>query len=189
MALSDGEAVARVLAGDAAAYSLLFQKYGRLVHALALARTTRRPAAAELTRKTFEKAYAELERMPPEGGFRPFLRSILQQEGGAYVKDHGRSMQMLRVGGREARKAGVSLELRWVFSGLKGEDAALVLLEVVARLPPNYEVPFLLRHLEGMGPAEIGEVTGLAPAEGRTALDGARRLFERELKRGIEAAG
>jgi RNA polymerase sigma-70 factor (ECF subfamily) len=189
MALSDGETVARVLGGDVAAFSLLFQRYGRLVHALALARTTRRPAAAELTRKVFQKAYADLDRMPEQGGFRAFLLSVLQQEGAAYVRDHGRSMQMLRVGSRESKKAGASLELRWVLSGLKGEDAALVLLEVVGRLPPNYEVPFLLRHLEGMNPAEIAEVTGLGPAEVRTALDGARRLFERELKHGIEAAG
>jgi len=189
MALSDGEVVARVLGGDAAAFSLLFQKYGRLVHALALARTTRRPAAAELTRKTFARAYAELERMPPDGGFRPFLLSLLQQEGAAHVRDHGRSLQMLRVGSAESRKAGASLELGWIFRSLKGEDAALVLLEVVGRLPPNYEVPFLLRHLEGMTPAEIAEVTGLGAAEVRTALDGARRLFERELKHGIEGAG
>lgn len=189
MALSDGEAVARVLSGDVAAYSLLFQKYARLVHALALARTTRRAAAADLTRKAFSRAYAELDRMPPEGGFRPFLLSILQQEAASHVKDHGKSLQMLRVGGAESKKAGASLELPWVFRSLKGEDAALVLLEVVGRLPPNYEVPFLLRHLEGMSPAEIAEVTGAAPGEVRTALDGARRLFERELKHCIEGAG
>jgi RNA polymerase sigma-70 factor, ECF subfamily len=189
VALSDGEVVARVLSGDVAAYSLLFQKYGRLVHALALARTTRRAAAADLTRKTFQKVYADLDRIPPEGGFRPFLLSVLQQEGATHVREHGRSLQMLRVGGAESRKAAASLELRWIFRSLKGEDAALVLLEVVGRLPPNYEVPFLLRHLEGMSPPEIAEVTGLGPAEVRTALDGARRLFERELKRCVEGAG
>ncbi len=189
MALSDGEVVARVMGGDVEAFSLLFQKYARLVHALALARTTRRPAAAELTRKTFARTYAELDRMPPEGGFRAFLLSVLQQEGASHVRDHGRSLQMLRVGSAESRKASASLELPWVFRSLKGEDAALVLLEVAGRLPPNYEVPFLLRHLEGMAPAEIAEVTGLGPAEVRTALDGARRLFERELKRCVEGAG
>jgi RNA polymerase sigma-70 factor (ECF subfamily) len=189
VAIADGELVARVLGGDLEAYAVLFQKYGRLVHALALARTTRRAAAADVTRKVFEKVYAGLDRMPPEATFRQFLLSTLQQEAAAHVKDHGRSLQMLRVGDGEAKKASASLELRWVFRSLKGEDAALLLLEIAGRLPPNYEAPFLLRHLEGMGPAEIAEVTGLPPAEVRTALDGGRRLFEREMRRAMEAAG
>jgi RNA polymerase sigma-70 factor (ECF subfamily) len=189
VALADGEVVARVLAGDGEAFALLFQKYGRLVHALALARTTRRPAAAELTRKVFEKAYSGLDRMPEGATFRQFLLGALQQEAAGYVRDHGRSMQMLRVGSKEAKKAGASLELRWVLKGLNGEDAALVLLEVVGKLPPSYEGPFLLRHLEGMGQGEIADVTGLTAAEVRTALDGGRRLFERELRHRIEEAG
>ena len=36
---------------------------------------------------------------------------------------------------------------------------------------------------------EIAEATGVAAAEVRTALDGGRRLFERELKHGLEMAG
>jgi RNA polymerase sigma-70 factor (ECF subfamily) len=189
VAIADGEVVARVLGGDREAYALLFQKYGRMVHALALARTTRKAAAAPMVRKVFERAYAELDAIPPGSTFRQFLLGILQQEAAAFVRDHGRSLQMLRVGSQEAKKAGASLELSWVLSGLKGEEAALVLLETASRLPPNYEAPFLLLHLEGMAPAEIGEVTGLGPAEVRAALDGGRRLFERELRRAIEAAG
>lgn len=188
MAIADGEVVARVLGGDTEAFALLFQKYGRMVHALALARTTRRGPAAELTRKVFEKVYADLDRVPPESTFRQFLLATLQELAGAYVRDHGRSLQMLRVGGREARKAGAGLDLRWVMAGLQGDDAALVLLEVVGRIPPSYEIPFLLRHVEGMSPAEIADVLGLPAAEVRTVLDGARRLFERDLKHAIEGA-
>lgn len=189
MAIVDGEIVARVLGGDPEAYPVLFRKYGRLVHSLALARTTRRQAAAELTRKVFEKAYEDLEEMPPETTFRQFLLGILTEASTAYVRDHGRSLQMLRVGSREARRAGAALDLRAVMADLKGEDAALVLLEVLGRLPPNYEAPFLLRFLEGMSYEEIAEATGLPAAEVRTALDGGRRLFERELKHGLEMAG
>jgi RNA polymerase sigma-70 factor (ECF subfamily) len=189
VALGDAEILARVLQGDGEAYAVLFRKYGRLVHALALARTTRRAAAAELVRKTFVRAHAELERIPPGGTFRGFLLGVLQQEAAAYQKDHGRSLQLLRVGKEEARRTGASLELRWVFRNLKGEDAALLLLEILGRLPPNYEGPFLLRHLEGMEPDAIAEATGLTPAEVATALDGGRRLFERELKRAVEEAG
>lgn len=189
MAIADGEVVARVLGGDAEAFALLFQKYGRVVHALALARTTRRPAAAEVTRRVFLKAYERLETVPPEASFRSFLLSVLQEEAAAYVRDHGRSLQMLRVGGREAKRASGPLELRKVMADLRGEDGALVLLEVAGRLPPAYEIPFLLRYLEGMGLPEIAEVTGQTPAEARTAVDGGRRLFERELRHGLEMAG
>lgn len=189
MTIADGEVVARVLGGDPEPFALLFQKYGRLVHAVALARTTRTEAAAELTRRTFEKAYERLEAMPPDSGFRPFLLGVLQEEAAAWVKEHGRSLQMLRVGGREAKRASGGLDLPAVLKDLRPADAALVLLEVLARIPPAYEIPFLLRYVEGMGIADIAEVTGQTPAEVRTALDGGRRLFERELRHGLETAG
>jgi RNA polymerase sigma-70 factor (ECF subfamily) len=188
VAATDGEIVARVLGGDAEAYAVLFQRHGRLVHALALARTTRAAAASEITRKAFEKAYADLERMPPDASVRQFLQAATAEACSSYQRDHGRSMQILRAGRREARKAGAGLDLRWVFAGLRPEDAALVVLEVASRLPPQYEVPFLLRHLEGMAPAEIAEATGASPAEVRTSLDSGRRLFERELKHALEGA-
>ena len=185
---ADGEVVARVIAGDTEAYALLFRRYARMVHAIALARTTRRQAAADLTRSVFEKAYAGLDRIPTGTTFRQYLLATLNESASAYVRDHGRSMQMLRVGSREAKRASGALELRKVMSDLKGEDAALVLLEVLGRLPPTYEVPFLLRHLEGMTVLEISETTGLSAGEVRTALDGGRRLFERELRHGLELA-
>ncbi len=185
---ADGEVVARVLGGDTEAFTVLFHRYGRMVHAVALARTTRRQAAAELTRKVFERTYADLERIPPETTFRQFLLGKIAESASEYVRDHGRSMQMLRVGSREARRASGALELRRVLSDLRGEDAALVLLEVLGRLPANYEVPFLLRHLEGMSVPEIAEAAGLPAGEVRTALDGGRRLFERELRHGLESA-
>jgi RNA polymerase sigma factor (sigma-70 family) len=189
VAAPDGEIVARVLGGDTEAYAVLFHRYARLVYVHALSRTTRPAAAAEITRKVFERAYADLERIPADTTVRQFLQSATTEACASHQRDHGRSMQLLRVGSREARKAGAGLDLRWVFSGMRGEDAALVALEVLSRLPPQYEVPFLLRHQEGMTAEEIADVTGASPAEVRTALDGGRRLFERELKHALEAAG
>ena len=189
MSISDGEVVARVLGGDAEAYASLFHKYARMVHALALARTTRREAAAAITRRVFEAVYARLETMPEGMRFPQFLFSVLHEEISAYVRDHGRSMQMLRVGSREAKRIGAALDLRTVMRDLRGEEGALVLFEVLGRLPPTYEAPFLLRYMEGMGAAEIAEVTGQTIAEVRTTLDAGRRLFERELRHGLEMAG
>jgi RNA polymerase sigma-70 factor (ECF subfamily) len=189
VAANDGEIVARVLGGDTEAFAVLFQRYGRLVYCIALARTTKPAAASEITRKAFERVHAELERMPPEVTVRQFLSSVAIEACASHERDHGRSMQMLRLGNREARKAGAGLDLRRVFSELKGDDAALVALEILSRLPPQYEVPFLLRHMEGLGPEEIADLVGLSPAEARTTLDSGRRLFERELKHALEAAG
>ena len=189
MTATDGEIVARVLGGDTEAFAILFGRYGRLVHALALARTTRAAAAAEVTRKAFEKVYADLERLPPESGFRASLLAAANELCASHVRDHGKSIQMLRVGNREVRRGAAGLDLRWVFSGMQPGNAALVALEVVSRLPPAYQAPFLLRHLEGLGPEETAEAAGVDRAELRTAIDGARRLFERELKHSLEAAG
>jgi RNA polymerase sigma-70 factor (ECF subfamily) len=185
---SDGEVVARVLGGDTEAYAILFRRYGRLVHALALARTTRAAAAAEATRRAFEKVYAELDRLPPNTGFRAALLAAVNEACAEHVRDHGKSIQMLRVGAREVKRGAAGLDLRWVFSGMQPGDAALVALEVVSRLPPAYQAPFLLRFLEGMGGPEAAEAAGVEPAEFRTAVDGARRLFERELKHSLEGA-
>ncbi len=188
MAAGDAEVVARVLGGDVEAYAVLFQKYARVAHAVALARTTRREAAAEVTRKAFEKAYADLERIPPGVRFPQFLLNAVQEIARGYAREPGRGLSLLRPRPGEARGAGPALDLRPVLSPMVGEDAALVVMETVAKLPPNYQVPFLLRYLEGMSYAAIAEATDFPVQEVHTAIDGARRLFEREFRFALEKA-
>ncbi len=188
MALSDGELIARVLGGDSEGYALLFQRYARLVHAVALARTTRRDAAAQITRQVFEKAYAGLESLPDGVKFHQHLVHLATEAARDHVREHGRSLQMFRVSPEDARKGG-AVDFRAVLGGMHPDDAALVVLEMLARLPPNYEVPLLLRLVEGMSHAEIAEQTGRPPAELRTTLDSGRRLLEREFRMALEKAG
>jgi RNA polymerase sigma-70 factor (ECF subfamily) len=189
MSATDGELVARVLSGDDAAYALLFKRWARVVHALALARTGRREPAAEVTRRAFERAHEALDRIPPGVRFSHFLLSQVQELCAAHLRDHPRSMQMLRVGPDEARRTGPAVDLRTVLRRLSPPDAGLLLLEVASRLPPNYEIPFLLRYLEGLDYAAVAETTGVPLAEVRTALDSGRRLFEREFRFAVEKAG
>jgi RNA polymerase sigma-70 factor (ECF subfamily) len=186
---TDGELVAKVLGGDAAAYTLLFKRWARVVHALALARTGRREPAAEITRRAFERAHEGLERIPPGVRFGNFLLAQVNELCASHLREHPRSVQMLRVGAEDARRSGAAVDLRTALGRLGGPDAAFLLLEVASRLPPNYEVPFLLRYLEGLDYGAVAETTGVTVADVRTALDSGRRLFEREFRFSMEKAG
>lgn len=188
MVHEDGEVVARVLGGDVEAYVLLFRKYARVVHAIALARTTRLEAAAGITRRTFEKVYAGLESLPGDRPLRQVLVDTAVELSREHVRDHGRSLQMFRISPEEAKKQSGTVDLRANLGKMHPDDAALVVLELVGRLPPQYEAPLLLRLVEGMRYGDIGALTGKTAVEVRTTLDGARRLFEREFRFGMERA-
>ncbi|MHC4924657.1 MAG: RNA polymerase sigma factor [Planctomycetota bacterium] len=188
MTLSDGEVLAHVMAGDRDAYASLFAKYGRLVHALALARTTRSTAAVEVTRQAFVKARDELDRIPEGMSFAQFLMLTVREVATEHVREHGRSLQMLRVGSEETGKSSGPVDLKTVLGDMQTRDAALILLEIIGRLPPNYEGPILLRYLEGMSYAEIAGVLDVNTADVRTDLDSAWKLLEREFRLGMERA-
>jgi RNA polymerase sigma-70 factor (ECF subfamily) len=183
--IDDQEIVKHVLAGEVEEYGLLFQKYGRLVHAMAVARLRDRDQAEEVVKEVFTTAYDRLGSISHPV---PRVGEILQSLTVEACRQRLRKTTawILRVPPVKAAEAGKAIDLEKVLGDLPDEDVSMILAEQSVGVPLQYEVPFLLRFLEGLGYAEIARTLDVPISEVETLVDQGRRLFERELRFHLE---
>jgi RNA polymerase sigma-70 factor (ECF subfamily) len=183
--IDDGEVVKRVLGGELEAYEQLYRKYGRMVHAMAVARLRDRRAAEEIVREVFRKAYERLGSIShPVPRFVEMLQNLTLEV--CRERILRTTAWILRVPRDKAAQAGPAPDLEAILGELPEETAGLILAEQSAGVPLQYEVPFLLRFLEGMSYSEIARTLGISIREVEELVDRGRRLHERELRFHLE---
>jgi RNA polymerase sigma-70 factor, ECF subfamily len=186
-AISDQEILKRVLMGDVAEYARLFDRYGRMAYAMAAARLRDRTEATDVVRSVFLLAYERLGSIShPVPRFAEVLQSLTVEVCRDRLRDRQATSWILRVPPEKAARAGASLDLEAVLGDLPDEDAAKVLAEQAVGVPRQYEVPFLLRFLEGLSYSEIGKALGVPISEVEELVDRGRRLHEREIRFHLE---
>jgi len=183
--IEDQEVLKRVLAGEVEEYRHLHRKYARLVHALAVARLRDRRGAAAVVREVFTRAYEQLGSISHPV---PQFGELLQQLTLEACKERllKTTAWILKVPPEKAAKAGPALDLESVFADLPEESVGLILAEQTAGVPLQYEVPFLLRFLEGMSYTEISRTLDVPISEVEDLVDRGRRLHEREIRFHLE---
>lgn len=155
--------MAAARAGDRAAFGRLYQRYGRMVHGILLARVPRWDVA-DLVQDVFLSALRQLGTLREDGAFGGWLSTIARNR----ASDHLRScpdeapMPEELPGEDPARNEG-----RWV-------------LRAIRELPEAYRETLILRLVEGMSGPEIATRTGLTPGSVRVNLHrGMKQLREK----------
>lgn len=154
---SDGDVVARVLAGDREAYRLLVRRYQDTLFGHALRLTADRDIAADLTQAALVKAYTELRRCREPDRFGAWLFRILSNA----CKDHLKSRRRRDVTLDDARAASAPGRSD---PGLELERAELgsALQHALARLPDALREAFLLKHVDGLAYEEMTVLLGVS---------------------------
>jgi len=170
-AVDDSDLVRAAQGGDRAAFGLLYERYGAMVHGVLLARV-RWEEVDDLLQDVFLSALERLSSLRDAGAFGGWLAAIARNR----ATDHHRRKVATDSGGAEeveARGNGPSAE-------------ALAALEAIQRLPAAYRETLTLRLVEGMTGPEIAARTGLTPRSVRVNLHrGMKKLREElEVKRG-----
>jgi RNA polymerase sigma-70 factor (ECF subfamily) len=183
--IDDQEVLKQVLGGEVEAYRKLYRKYARMVHAMAMARIRDRRGAAEVVREVFVRAYDQLGSIShPVPRFGEMLQNLtLEACKERLLKT---TAWILKVPPENAAKAGPALDLPAVFADLPDESVGLILAEQTVGVPLQYEVPFLLRFLEGMTYTEISRTLDIPISEVEELVDRGRRLHEREIRFHLE---
>lgn len=168
----DREAVARVLAGDRAAFGPLFERYAPMIHGLLLARRgAMNPAEADdLVQDVFETA---LEK----------LASLREPEAiGAWLA------QIARHRAVDARRAAKRTEPIEDHADLESEAAspsvrmeARRILDLIRTLPEAYRETLVLRLVEGMTGPEIAEQVGMTSESVRVNLHRGMKMLKERL--------
>jgi RNA polymerase sigma-70 factor (ECF subfamily) len=181
----DSTLVRRAREGDLGAFDLLVLRHQDSVFGLVSRWVGETEAARELTQDAFLRAWRGLAVFRGEARFSTWLFRIAWN----LCLDHRGSS------GERRRRVETSIEAeemagRAVVSAEPGPDGRLEekeLSHAFARaldgLDPAHRTAFLLRHQEGLGPAEIGSVLGISAANAKVRVHRARESILASLRR------
>ena len=160
--------VERVRAGDRDAFGQLYDRFGRLVHGILLARVPY-GEVDDLVQDVFLTALRKIDTLRDAAAFGPWLAMITRNRAMDY---HRRS--------RDTEE--LPEDLRSSASSAPQAEANEV-LALIRELPEAYREPLILRFVEGMTGPEIAERTGLAPASVRVNIHRGMKLLRERLSR------
>ena len=165
-AAEDGQLVRSALAGDPAAFSRLYERYGRVVHGLLLARIAR-DEVEDLVQDVFLTAWRRLADLRDPAAFGGWIAMIARNRATDF---HRRTADFVELPD--------NLESPGTASG---EADANVALAAIRSLPDAYRETLILRLVEGLSGPEIAERTGLTPGSVRVNLHRGMKLLREKL--------
>lgn len=174
--LTDGDLVARVLAGDRDAYAGLVQRHQERLYRYALGMVGSADDAADLVQDTLVRGYTRLASCDDPDRFAPWAFRILRNRCLDYLKDR--------------RRQNVPLDPEAPFADER-EDAELTLARGNVRrdleralesLPEAQREAFLLKHVEGLSYEEMAEALDASVSALKMRVMRAREALQAQLQ-------
>jgi RNA polymerase sigma-70 factor (ECF subfamily) len=154
--------------GDRDAYATLYERFGRLVQAILLARVPY-DVAPDLAQDVFLHAWTKLSSLRDPAAFGAWICAIARRRASDHVRQRPREVTLEdRVANRDA------------------PDVTLQAAEAIAAvqmLPEAYRETLVLRLVEGCSGPEIAAATGLTPESVRVNLHRGFKLLRERLER------
>ena len=146
--LTDGEVVARVLAGDVEAYGILVERYQRRFTRFATRLLGNREDAEEALQDAFLRAYRALARYQDRQRFGPWFYRILVN-------------RCRSLGAQRSRRRRLESTLTHEESSVAATEVAEDPAWLLRHLPMEQREVFLLRYVEDMSFEDIAALTGI----------------------------
>src|SRR3954466_10995548 len=167
-AAEDGRLVRSARAGDESAFARLYERYGRIVHALLLARVAR-DEVEDLVQDVFLTAWKRLDDLRDPAAFGGWISMIARNRA---TDAHRASAEFVELPADLAGRGRTS-----------DEAEAHAALDAIRTLPEAYRDTLMLRLVEGLTGPEISQRTGLTPASVRVNLHRGMKLLREKLDR------
>lgn len=148
---SDGEVVARVLAGDREAYRILVRRHEDVLFGHAVRMTGRGDVAADLVQDSLVKAFTSLDRCRNPDRFGAWAFRIVSNRCKDYLKNVRRKDVELEAAGPMAGDLDPEEDVERV-------ELRRRLDRALSRLPPDQREAFVLKHEEGRSYDEMAEL-------------------------------
>jgi RNA polymerase sigma-70 factor (ECF subfamily) len=171
-AAEDGHLVRSARAGDESAFARLYDRYGRVVHALLLARVAR-DEVEDLVQDVFLTAWRRLGDLRDPAAFGGWIAMIARNRA---ADTHRRAAEFVELP--------ETLASPDTASGAAEANAALA---AIRSLPEAYRETLVLRLVEGLTGPEIAERTGLTAASVRVNLHRGMKMLREKLEPGVES--
>lgn len=175
----DGALVSSAREGDRAAFGRLYDRYGRMVHGILLARVPS-PEVDDLVQEVFLAALRQLHALRDVSRFGAWLATITRNRANDYFRKFGPKAAVTEPVSEELTEGRPS-------NPAEAQEAA-VILAVVRTLPDAYREPLILRLVEGMTGPEIAARTGLKHGSVRVNLCRGMQMLREKLGETVKGA-
>ena len=178
-ALTDEEAVRRIVAGDAALFELLMRRHNQRIYRAVRAVLRSNDAVEDVMQQAYLNAYAHISQFAGGSKFSTWLTRIAVNEALAQLRKHepnpdegmGNVMEIADARARTPEQMANNAELR---NMLENE---------VAALPQMFRVVLVMRDVDGMSTAEVAECLAISEDLVKTRLHRARAMLRDRLYR------
>ncbi|CAA6694205.1 RNA polymerase sigma factor RpoE [Lentimonas sp. CC19] len=182
----DWAVVQRVQAGNVGAFDQLVQKYREHIFSVVYNMTSNREDASDLTQETFIKAFQAIGRFKGKSSFFTWIYRIAINTTMTFLKKRSRRRYISYENINE------EVSTTEIFENLtaktRTEKGALVqelqekLNDSLQKLSPKHRTVVVLHEIEGLGHAEIAEITKTSVGTVRSRLHYAKQQLQSYLK-------
>jgi RNA polymerase sigma-70 factor (ECF subfamily) len=173
----------RILAGDEAAFAALVTRHTQSMLHVAQRFVSSRAAAEEVVQDTWLAVLRGLSSFEGRSTLALWIYRILTNHAKTRAIRDRRSIPFSSLAPHAAEDEAPSLETRETPEVLLARAEALSALDgAIARLPTRQRAVFLLRELEGVGPAETCELLDISEPNQRVLLHRARTSLRAALR-------
>ncbi|MGH9942142.1 MAG: RNA polymerase sigma factor [Pyrinomonadaceae bacterium] len=180
----DERLVARAVAGDRAAFALLYRRYYARTFALAYGMTGRREQADDMAQEIFLRAYERLASYRGHAGFRTWFYRLAVN----HCLNHCRRERKYRDtvsdtdDGSGSRLASVAGPTGQIEDALARRQVQEQVRRALLTLKPEMRVLLVLKEIEGWSYEEIAERLECSTGTVASGLSRARKLLARKLE-------
>ena len=174
-ALTDGEIVRRVLAGETALFELIMRRYNQRVYRSVRAIVRDESEAEDVMQQAYVNAYSHLSQFAERSAFPTWLTRIAINEALARIRPRA-----LQVVSDDVIPEVQSTSPNPEEAAMSAEIKEVVEAEIAA-LPESYRSVFMLREVEGLSTIETAECLTLTEDVVKTRLHRARAMLREKL--------
>ncbi len=180
MDLEDKELVLQTLKGDRSAFTKLFYKYRKMVHALAFQMIGPETILEDILQETFFRAYKQLPSLKQQEHFGTWLGGICKYVSQEYLKT------------KRAKPFSIEkLESETLYEIQKNtsldESTRQQVFQKVGELPEIFREVVLLKYVENLSYEEIAQLLNISAATVNARLFKAKILLKSKLKHESES--
>jgi len=181
-AVSDHDLIERTLAGDETAFATLVERFQRQIYRVAFAIVRNDADADSITQDTFIQAYSHLARFERRAEFETWLTRIaINRSRDTLRRRRFVSLFTRAEDGREIMLVEPLDERPDAERQLMSRQLRTAIERAVARLSPQQQVIFRLRHYENLALEDIADHLGLSAGTVRAHLFRAIHKVRKEL--------
>jgi RNA polymerase sigma-70 factor, ECF subfamily len=182
--LTDGEVIARVLAGETPLYEILMRRYNQRIYRAARAILRDDTEAEDVMQDAYLRAYRNLAKFEGRSSFATWLTRIAVNEALHRRKKESRTetiegedhiMELAALGDSPEQSYG-------------RQEITGILEQAIGALPEQYRAVVMLRDVEEMDTEEVAEALDISAENVRVRLHRARALLKRYLSEKVGLA-